>query len=158
MGDKIRNMSRADGDLFSRLGREPTEEEVAERLGWDVEGVRLARDAMPDVTSLNQSLTPEADGAELGDLVEDGHASDPAGEVIQGMAVAWFEEAVEGLPERHRHVLLRRYGLGEEERATLAELGGELGISRERVRQLQREAEQMLRESRHSEFLQSIVA
>ena len=74
------------------------------------------------------------------------------------MAVARFEEAVEGLPERHRHVLLRRYGLGEEERATLAELGGELGISRERVRQLQREAEQMLRESRHGELLQSIVA
>ena len=78
MGEKIRKMSRAYGDLFSRLGREPTEEEVAKRLGWDVEGVRLARDAMPDVTSLNQSLTPEADGAELGDLVEDGHASDPA--------------------------------------------------------------------------------
>ena len=159
MGEKIRKVSRAYGDLFSRLGREPTEEEVAERLGWDVEGVRLARDAMPDATtSLNQPLSPEGDGAELGDFVEDGPASNPAGEVIHGLAVARFEEAVEGLPERHRHVLLRRYGLGKEGRATLAELGGELGISRERVRQLQREAEQMLRESTHGEFLHSIVA
>jgi RNA polymerase primary sigma factor len=48
------------------------------------------------------------------------------------------------LPERHRHVLVRRYGLDDREPATLAELSEEIGVSRERVRQLQREAERML--------------
>jgi RNA polymerase primary sigma factor len=60
------------------------------------------------------------------------------------MEMAWLSEAVEGLPERHRHVLIKRYGLGDEEIATLAQLSEELGISRERVRQVQREAERML--------------
>jgi RNA polymerase primary sigma factor len=60
------------------------------------------------------------------------------------METEWLIEAMGTLSERHRHVLIRRYGLDEREPATLAELGGELGVSRERVRQLQREAEQML--------------
>jgi RNA polymerase primary sigma factor len=49
------------------------------------------------------------------------------------------------LPERHRHVLIKRYGLDEEEAVTLAQLAEELGVSKERIRQLQREAERMLR-------------
>ena len=61
------------------------------------------------------------------------------------MESASFQEAIEGLPERHRYVLLRRYGLEESKPATLAELGKELKVSRERVRQLQRQAEQMLK-------------
>jgi RNA polymerase primary sigma factor len=56
----------------------------------------------------------------------------------------WLAEAVEKLPERHRYVLIKRYGLDDEETATLAQLSEELGISRERVRQVQREAERML--------------
>jgi RNA polymerase primary sigma factor len=60
------------------------------------------------------------------------------------MEVDGLREAIERLPERHRHVLTRRYGLGNRDTATLAQLSDELGISRERVRQLQREAERML--------------
>ena len=60
------------------------------------------------------------------------------------MEVGSLKEAVERLPERHQHVLIRRYGLGDRDTATLAQLSDELGISRERVRQLQREAERML--------------
>jgi RNA polymerase sigma factor (sigma-70 family) len=61
------------------------------------------------------------------------------------MERASFQEAIEGLPERHRYVLVRRYGLDERKPATLAELGAELKVSRERVRQLQRQAEQMFK-------------
>ena len=60
------------------------------------------------------------------------------------MERACFQEAIERLPERHRYVLTRRYGLDDWGTATLAKLGEELKVSRERVRQLQREAEQML--------------
>jgi RNA polymerase primary sigma factor len=60
------------------------------------------------------------------------------------MENAGLEQAIERLPERHRYVLLRRYGLDDRDVATLAELSDELDISRERVRQLQREAERML--------------
>jgi RNA polymerase primary sigma factor len=63
---------------------------------------------------------------------------------MREMETAGLEQAIEHLPERHRYVLLRRYGLDDRDVATLAELSDELNISRERVRQLQREAERML--------------
>ena len=158
MGAKIYKMSRARGVLLPRLGREPTDVELAGELGWDVVEVKLVKGAVPDATSLNRPLLPDGDGAELGELIEDARAPDPAGEAIQGLAMARFEEAVGGLPERHRYVLVRRYGLDDGDTATLAKLSGELGVSRERVRQIQREAEQILREGRHGEFLRAIVA
>ena len=66
--------------------------------------------------------------------------------------------AVDGLPERQRYVLVRRYGLGADEKpATLAEISDELGVSKERVRQLQRDAERLLRE-RHYEPDFSVAA
>ncbi|CAA9460515.1 MAG: RNA polymerase sigma factor RpoD [uncultured Rubrobacteraceae bacterium] len=159
MGEKIRKISRARGDLLPRLGREPTDAELAEFLGWDPEEVKFAKGAMPDATSLNRQLSSEGgDGSEIGELVEDVRAPDPAGETIQGLALARLGEAVGGLPERHRYVLVRRYGLDEEDAATLAKLSGEMGVSRERVRQIQREAEEILREGRQGDLLRAIVA
>jgi RNA polymerase primary sigma factor len=106
--------------------------------------VRDVKGAMPDATSLNQSLSSEDTASELGDFIEDEGASDTPGEVMRDMETAGLQEAIERLPERHRYVLIRRYGLDDDEVATLAVLSDELDISRERVRQLQREAERML--------------
>src|SRR5215211_6282010 len=144
MGDKIRKMARVYNELSTEMEREPTDEEVAERLEWTVGEVLDVKSAMPDATSLNQTLSPDGDGSELGELIEDERASEVAGTVIGEMEVGSLKEAVKRLPERHRHVLVRRYGLGDRDTATLAQLSDELGISRERVRQLQREAERML--------------
>jgi RNA polymerase primary sigma factor len=139
-------VTRTSNELSAELGREPTDEEVAERLGWKVEQVSEAKEAIPDTTtSLNGPLGSGEDASELGEFVEDERASDTAGKVIHELERASFKEAMEGLPERHRYVLIRRYGLDEREPATLAEVGEELKVSRERVRQLQREAEQMLK-------------
>jgi len=144
MGDKIRKMARMYNGLSAELGREATDEEVAKGLGWAVEDVRGVKGAMPDATSLNQTLSSESTASELGDLIEDEHASDTPGEVMREIETAYLKEAIERLPERHRYVLVRRYGLDNAEAATLAVLSDELGISRERIRQLQREAERML--------------
>ena len=144
MGDKIRKMARTYNGLSAELGREPTDEEVASGLGWTVEDVRDVKGAMPDAASLNQPLSSEEDASELGDFVEDERASDTPGEVMREMETAGLQEAIKRLPERHRYVLIRRYGLDDSEAATLAVLSDELDISRERVRQLQQEAERML--------------
>jgi RNA polymerase primary sigma factor len=145
MGDKIRKMARAYNGLSAQLSREPTDEEVAKELGWTVEEVREVKAAMPDATSFNQPvISSEADGSELGEFIEDERASDTIGAVIREMETVGLQEAIKRLPERHRHVLIRRYGLDDREVATLATLSEELDISRERVRQLQREAERML--------------
>ncbi len=144
MGEKIRKMARSYNELLAEFEREPTDEEVGERLGWTVEDVREVKDAMPDATSLNRPLTSDGDSSELGELVEDERASDTPGEVMRGMETVQLGEAIERLPERNQYVLVRRYGLDGLESATLARLSEELGVSRERIRQLQREAERML--------------
>ena len=143
-GDKLRKMARVYNELSSEMEREPKDEEVAGRLGWSVEDVRDLKDSLWDATSLNQPLGSDPEATEIGELSEDERASEVAGTVIGEMEMGWLSEAIEGLPERHRYVLIKRYGLGDEETATLAQLSEELGISRERVRQLQREAERML--------------
>jgi RNA polymerase primary sigma factor len=145
MTEKIRKMARTYNELSAELERDPTDEEVAERLEWTIGEVRDVKDAMPDAMSLNQPLSSETDSSELGELVEDERASDTPGTVMQEMESAQLGEAIQRLPERNRYVLLRRYGLDSHEPATLAQLSDELGVSRERIRQLQREAERMLK-------------
>jgi RNA polymerase primary sigma factor len=144
-GDKIRKMARAYNGLSAELEREPTDEEVAGELDWAVDEVRDIKGSLWDATSLNQPAGSDADSSEIGELVEDERSSDTVGEVIRDLETSGLGQALQRLPERQRHVLIKRYGLGDHETATLAELSDELGVSRERVRQLQREAELTLR-------------
>jgi len=158
MGEKIRKMARAYNELSAELEREPTDEEVAARIGWTAEDVREVKGAMPDATSLNQPLGSDDDASEVGAFVEDERASDTPGEVMREMETEHLKEAIERLPERAKYVLVRRYGLDDRDPATLAELGDELEISRERVRQLQREAERILKGGEYGRILRDAVA
>jgi RNA polymerase primary sigma factor len=158
MTEKMRKMARTYNELSAKLERGPTEEEVAEELWWTVEQVRDVKGAMPDATSLHQTLSSDEDSSELGDLIEDERASDIPGTVMREMESAGLKDAIERLPERHRHVLVRRYGLDERDAATLADLSDELGISRERVRQVQRGAERMLARSEFGQALRGAAA
>jgi RNA polymerase primary sigma factor len=145
VGEKTRKMARTYNGLSAELGREPTDEEVAGRLGWTAEKVREVKSTLPDATSLDKPLGSGEDASELGSLVEDQGSSDVSEAVVRDMEVGWLGEAISRLPQRHRRVLVKRYGLDEEQTATLAQLAEELGVSKERVRQIQREAEHMLR-------------
>jgi RNA polymerase primary sigma factor len=159
MSERIRKVSRVYNELSTVLEREPSQEELASRLGWPVEEVRLTVEAMSDATSLNQPVgSDETSSSELGEFVKDERASDTAGEVIGEMEAEYLKEAIERLPERVRYVLVRRYGLDDCEPATLAELADELDISRERVRQIQREAVQRLKRGEYVRSLRSAVA
>ncbi len=158
MAERIRKMGRAFGELLSEYGRDPAEEEIAERLEWSVEEVRAAVRAMPDATSLNKALGAEEGAAELMDVVEDVHAPDTPDTVIQEMETSGLWAAVGRLPERARYVLVRRYGLDGREKSTLAELAAELGLSRERIRQIQSEAENLLKTAENGQLLRWAVA
>src|SRR3712207_9065943 len=107
-------MARTYNELSAEFEREPTDEEVAGRLEWDVEQVRDLKSSLWDATSLNQTIGSEADGSEVGELIADERSSDTAGEVIGEIESAGLEEAIGRLPQRHRYVLVRRYGLGDE--------------------------------------------
>src|SRR5215212_1423457 len=146
MGEKMRKMARTYNELSAELERAPSDETVAERLGWSVENVRDVKDTMLDATtSLNQPLSSDEGSSELGELVEDERSSDTPGTVVSRMETSELGEAVDSLPERYRYVLVRRYGLDEKDPATLAELGDELELSCEGIRQLQLEAVRVLK-------------
>jgi RNA polymerase primary sigma factor len=146
MGNKMRKMAGTYNELWAELERAPSDEAVAERLGWSVQDIREVKDAMPGATtSLNQPLTSDEGSSELGELVEDERSSDTPGTVMSEMETSQLGEAIDRLPERYRYVLVRRYGLDDKNPATLNELSDELEISHERVRQLQLKAEQVLR-------------
>ncbi len=144
-GEKARKAVRTRNELSAQFGREPTDEEVAEELGWTTREVRTAIGLLADVASLDQPVGLENGSSELGQFIEDERASEVPEVVIQEMENAQLRGWMEELPDRERRVLVRKYGLDGREPASLAELSDELGITRERVRQLQRKAERRLR-------------
>ena len=158
MAEKIRKMNRTYNELSAELNREPSDDEVAEALGWQVEEVAGALRAMPDATSLNQPLSREEGATELGELVEDGRAPSGPENLIRELEAVSLKAAVERLPERQRYVLVRRYGLDDRKKSTLGELADELDVSRERVRQIQREAEKLLKGGEYEQILRGVVA
>src|SRR5215216_430912 len=145
MGEKIRKVGRVTGDLSVELGREPTEGELVERLDWTVEQVRDVKGTKPDAASLSKPVSSQDGSSRLEDLIVDETLYDVPDAVIEAIEVAWLREAIGRLPQKARYVLVRRYGLDDRDPATLAELAAELKLSRERVRQLQREAEFLLK-------------
>jgi RNA polymerase primary sigma factor len=145
MGEKVRKVDRVTGELSAELRREPTEGELVERLDWTVEQVRDVKGTMPDAASLSKPVSSQDGSSRLEDLIVDETLYDVPDAVIEAIEVAWLREAIGRLPQKARYVLVRRYGLDERDPATLAELAAELKLSRERVRQLQREAEFLLK-------------
>jgi RNA polymerase primary sigma factor len=145
MGEKVRKVGRITGELSVELGREPTEGEVVERLGWTVEQVRDVKGTVPDAANLSKPVSSEDESSRLEDLIVDETLCDVPDAVIEEMEAAWLREAIGRLPQKTRYVLVRRYGLDDRDPPTLAELAAELELSRERVRQLQREAEFLLK-------------
>src|ERR671910_149087 len=156
MGEKMRKMAGTYNELWAELARAPSDEAVAERLGWSVENIRKVKGAMLGATtSLNQPLTSDRGSSELGEIIEDERSSDTPGTVVSEMESSELGEAVDRLPERYRHVLVRRYGLDDKDPATLAELGDELELSHERVRQLQLQAVRWLKNGEFSSALRA---
>jgi RNA polymerase sigma factor (sigma-70 family) len=103
-------------------------------------------------------LGPEEGASGLEALVQDERVPDASDALIREMESMLLKVAIEKLPDRTRYVLIRRYGLGDSKKATLRELAGELDISKERVRQLQREAEEKLKAGEHGRLLREAVA
>jgi RNA polymerase primary sigma factor len=124
--------------LEPKLGREPTREELAAETGLSLRHVDEALDIAEAPVSLNRPIGSEEDG-EFGDLFADPEALDPAAEATDSLRRLAVRRAVSRLPERERRILELRFGF-DSEPASLEAIGKELGITRERVRQLEAEA------------------
>jgi RNA polymerase primary sigma factor len=131
-------LARVRTELVAKLGREPTREELAEAASFSLQHVDEALDAAEAPVSLNQRIGSEEE-SELGDLFSDPSAEDPAGDAVDSVRRLEVRRAVAELPERERRVLELRFGLDGDPQ-TLEAIGKELGVTRERVRQLESEA------------------
>jgi RNA polymerase primary sigma factor len=130
-------LNRASAELQAKLGREATPEELAQATRLKLEHVVEALDAV-DSVSLNQGLGSDGD-SELGDLFADESSVDPAEEAVESVRRQRVQRAVADLPERQRRIVELRFGF-ESEPASLETIGKELGLTRERVRQLESDA------------------
>ena len=151
--DRERKIARAERELVAKLGRAPTEEEVSQASKLPLKQVREVREAARAVTSLDK---PVGEGdASYGDLFAGDEAS--AEELIQvSLEQDVLRRAVETLPEREQEVVKLRYGLnGDGGPQSLEEIGRKLGLTRERIRQLEARALERLAINREVEALRA---
>ena len=136
--DQVRRVMRARRILTQKLNRDPLPEEIAAEAGIEVKRVNELFDLVEDPVSLE---TPVGDGDSMyGDMIEDENSEQPdaaLAELLRGVEV---QEALASLNERMRHVLELRFGLNGKVPKTLEEVGADLGVTRERVRQLESRA------------------
>jgi RNA polymerase primary sigma factor len=151
LGQRERKIARAQRDLAARLGREPTEAEVAAAAELSVEEVRESLEAARVVTSLDRPVGEEEDTS-LGSLLASEERG-PEEEVDILLASDALRRALERLPEREREVVRMRYGVLGAEPMPLVEAGRRLGISQDAVRRLERKALAELAASRELDSL-----
>ena len=145
--EREQKISRAERELTARLERPPTDEEVAKHAKLSLKHVEEVRAAARAVTSLDRPVGEEGDTS-YGDLIA-GEAAEPSEEVHVSLAESAVRQAVETLPEREREVVKLRYGMnGDRDPKSLEEIGRQLGITRERVRQIESQALGRLAERR----------
>jgi RNA polymerase primary sigma factor len=143
VGDQVRKVLRTRRNLTQKLNREPTNEEIAEEAGITTKKVADLLDLVAHPVSLE---TPVGDGESMyADLIEDERSESPDTQTANHARTAELARALEALEPRMRHVLSRRFGLDGEPPQTLEELGADLGITRERVRQIETRALRQLR-------------
>jgi RNA polymerase primary sigma factor len=136
--DQVRRVMRARRILTQKLNRDPLPEELAKESGLEPKRVRELLDLVEDPVSLE---TPVGDGDSMyGDMLEDINSEQPDAALADLLRGVELLAALESLNERMRHVLELRFGLNGQIPKTLEEVGSELGVTRERVRQLESRA------------------
>jgi RNA polymerase primary sigma factor len=154
--EREQRMSRAERDLAPKLGRMPTDEEVAQAARITIAQVAEVRGAARAVTSLDKPIAEES-GTTFKELVA-GEEDEVDEAVTINLAQEALHDALDELPDRERKVLKLRYGLnGERDPASLEEIGRQLGLTRERVRQIEANALERLAVRREIAALQGVV-
>ena len=146
-------IKRAYGPLTQQLGRTPTEEEVAEYIGSDVDKVRVALDMSQATASLDVPVG-EDDDATIGDLQPDNNAVNPYHNLVAEANKEIINSVFDTLGEREANILKLRFGIDTDHPHTLAEVGEIIGVTRERVRQLEVKALIKLRNPVRKKILQ----
>jgi RNA polymerase primary sigma factor len=138
-----RKLARAERDLTNKLGRDPTDEELAKAAEMELDEVSELREAPQAVTSLDRPVGEDGE-AGLGDLLASDQA-EPGDELVEGERMESLAGALDELPERERRVIELRYGLDDGQQKTVAAIARELGVTKEQANRLENEALARLR-------------
>ena len=149
-------MERIRSLLAERFARAPTDKELSEELGISVDDVRVLTRASRSSLSLNEPVDSEGD-SELGDLLEQTGLPDTDELLLRESFSRALSDALAELPARERKVLELRFGLADDQPKTLREIGEVMGLSRERVRQIESRALNKLRRSHQKHSLQGFL-
>jgi RNA polymerase primary sigma factor len=155
IGQRERKIVRAERELSAKLGREPNDDEIAAAAELPLDQVEEVRDAARTVTSLDRPIGEEGDTA-LGDMLEG--ATPPVDlEVEVSLSEELLRRTIEELPETERDVIRLRFGFEDDEPQPLRETGRRLGLSAERVRQIESRALKRLAMRRELEALREVA-
>ncbi|MEU3270783.1 sigma-70 family RNA polymerase sigma factor [Saccharomonospora sp. NPDC006951] len=155
--EQVNKLARIKRDLHQQLGREATNEELASESGIAAEKVSSLLDHARDPVSLDMPVGTEED-APLGDFIEDSEATDAESAVISGLLQDDLRRVLGTLDDREQHVIRLRYGLDDGQPRTLDQIGKHFGLSRERVRQIEREVMSKLRQGERADRLRAYAS
>ncbi|PXY32993.1 RNA polymerase subunit sigma [Prauserella sp. PE36] len=155
--EQVNKLARIKRDLHQQLGREATNEELAAESGIAAEKVSSLLDHARDPVSLDMPVGTEED-APLGDFIEDSEATDAESAVISGLLQDDMRRVLATLDDREQHVIRLRYGLDDGQPRTLDQIGKHFGLSRERVRQIEREVMAKLRQGERADRLRAYAS
>ena len=156
MVETINKTLRMTRQLLQELGREPTPEEVADRLGVPVSRVQEVLKISRDPVSLDTPIGEE-DDSHLGDFIEDEKTTSPADSAAFSMLREELNSALDSLTDRERQVIVLRFGLEDGRARTLEEVGEEFNVTRERIRQIEAKALRKLRHPSRSKRLKDFL-
>ncbi len=156
MNDRIRKVYAVAHALETELGRRPTAEEIASELDMDLDKVELALKASRRSISLEKPVGHEGE-SELGQFIEDETSEDPLESASLDLLRSDVEDVLQGLTAREQRVLELRYGLRGHRAYTLKEVGKIFGLTRERVRQIEKEALRKLRQPARALMLKAYL-
>lgn len=156
MWEKVNKMTRVSRELEQELGREPTAQELAKRMRTRTEKIEQLNKVARQPSSLEMPIGEDGDSS-LGDLIPDENALEPTETVAHLLLREEMKEALSTLTPREERILQLRFGLKDGQPRTLEEVGAMLGYTRERIRQIEKEALRKLRHPSRSRKLRSYL-
>jgi RNA polymerase primary sigma factor len=156
MIEQINKVVRESRQLMQKLGREPTDDEVAQQLGWPVSRVKSVKNVAREPISLETPIGEDEDSL-LGDFIEDKEIENPSVQTDYKLLQEQIRSVLSTLPPREQEVLRMRFGLDDGYSLTLEEVGLYFNVTRERIRQIEAKALKKLRHFKRSQKLRDYV-
>ncbi|MCI7398281.1 MAG: RNA polymerase sigma factor RpoD [Spirochaetia bacterium] len=156
MIEQINKVVRESRQLMQKLGREPTDEEIAAQLSWPLSRVKQVKNVAREPISLETPIGEEEDSS-LGDFIEDKEVENPANQTAYTLLQEQLRTVLSTLPQREQEVLKMRFGLDDGYSLTLEEVGLYFNVTRERIRQIEAKALRRLRHPRRATGLRDYI-